>query len=191
MNLLIVALFTLLAITSSHHYLETRSLQSFGVLAVNTLFLGLFLARRPAKDETQSPALWGLAFMGTALPLALRPATPAGGAFLGSMLELLGAALLIAALLSLRRSFSVAPGNRGIQRGGMYRLVRHPVYLAELTLLLGVVLANPTALNAGIWVCECLLELARARAEERFLATDPLYAAYSAQVRYRLVPGIV
>lgn len=191
MNLAVVLLFALLAIASCHQYFASRSLQSFGVLAANSLMLGLFLSRRPAKSETLSPALWALAFAGTALPLALRPAAVSGALFAGSMLEILGTAMLIIALLSLRRSFAVAPGNRGIQRGGMYRLVRHPVYLSELTLLLGVVLVNPTALNTGIWICECALQLARARAEERFLAADPLYATYSAQVRYRLVPGVV
>lgn len=191
MNVLIVALLTVLAIASYERYLKTGAPSAFGVLAVNTLFLALFLARRPAKDETRSPALWALAFAGTAMPLLLRPATPWRGPPIGSMLELAGIVMLVAALLSLRRSFAVVPGNRGIQRGGMYRLVRHPVYLSELTLLLGLVLANPTALNAVVWVCECALQLARARAEERFLCADPLYGAYCARVRYRLIPGLV
>lgn len=60
----------------------------------------------------------------------------------------------------------------------------------ELILVLGVVLTNPSALNAAIWVCECVLQLARARAEERFLSADPLYAAYCAQVRRRLIPWV-
>lgn len=191
MNLLIVALFTLLAIASYQRYVRTGTPSAFGVLAVNILFLTLFLIRRPAKDETRSPALWALAFAGTAVPLLLRPAPPWRGWPVGSMLEIAGIVMLFAALLSLRRSFAVVPGNRGIQRGGMYRLVRHPVYLSELTLLLGLVLANPTALNAVVWVCECSLQLARARAEEHFLSADPLYGAYCTRVRYRLIPGVV
>ncbi|SRR5579863_7501917 len=190
MNLLIVLLFALLALSSFQRYAGSRSLQAFGVLAVNALFLALFLARRPARDETRSPVLWALGFAGTALPLLLRPAAHGRGAHIGPMLELAGIVMLVAALLSLRRSFAVVPGNRGIQRGGMYRLVRHPVYLAELTLLLGLVLANPTVRNAVIWACECALELARARAEERFLAADPVYEAYRTRVRYRLIPWV-
>lgn len=190
MNLLIVLLFALLAISSFHRYVESRSLQAFGILAVNTLFLGLFLARRPAQDETRSAVLWALSFAGTAVPLLLRPAAHGHGAYIGPMLELVGTVMLVAALLSLRRSFAVVPGNRGIQHGGMYRLVRHPVYLAELTLFLGLVLANPTLRNAVIWACECILEIARARAEERFLAADPAYEAYRARVRYRLIPWV-
>lgn len=191
LNVLLVVLFTVLAIASYQRYLRTGALSAFGVLAINILILALFLIRRPARDETRSPALWTLAFAGTALPLLLRPATPWHGPPVGPMLEIAGAVMLFAALLSLRRSFAVVPGNRGIQRGGMYRLVRHPVYLSELTLLLGVVLANPSALNAMVWACECALQFARARAEERFLSADPLYGAYCTRVRYRLIPGIV
>lgn len=190
MNVMIVALFTLLLMGSLHAYHASGSLQSFGVLAINTLFLALFLTRKPARAETSSAPLWLLGFAGTALPLLLRPAAAANEASLGSVIELSGLAMLAAALLSLRRSFAVVPGNRGIRSDGMYRLVRHPVYLSELTLLLGVVLANPSVLNAMIWACECILQLARARAEERFLFTDPVYRAYCARVRYRIIPGL-
>jgi protein-S-isoprenylcysteine O-methyltransferase Ste14 len=191
MNLLIVALFTLLAIASFHRYVASGSLKAFGVLAVNALVLGLFLARRPAKSETASVPLWLLGFAGTALPLLLRPAPAGSSAGVGAAIQLSGLVLLAIALLSLRRSFAVVPGNRGIQQGGSYRLVRHPVYLSELTLFLGVVLVNPTWLNGAIWVCECVLQLARARAEECFLAADPLYRAYCERVRYRLIPWVV
>lgn len=191
LNLVIVAQFTLLAIASYQRYVSSGTTSTFAVLTVNLLFLGLFLTRRAASDETGSGALWALAYAGTTLPLLMRPAAPGRGAHIGAGLELVGIAMLAIALLSLRRSFGVVPGNRGIRREGMYRLVRHPVYLSELVLLLGVALANPAALNAVIWVGECALQLARARAEERFLAADPLYRAYSLQVRYRLIPWVV
>ncbi len=191
MNGMIVALFTLLVMGSLHAYHASGSLQSFGILAINTLFLALFLTRRPARAETNSMPLWLLGFAGSALPLLLRPAPAPSQASLGVIIELCGLVMLAAALLSLRRSFAVVPGNRGVQSGGMYRLVRHPVYASELIALLGIVLANPTTLNAMIWACQCGLQLARARAEERFLATDPLYALYCSRVRHRLIPGLV
>ena len=191
MNVVIVALFTLLVMGSLHAYHASGSLQSFGVLAVNALFLALFLTRRPARAETTSAPLWLLGFAGSALPLLMRPAPAANQASLGVVVELCGLLMLAAALLSLRRSFAVVPGNRGIRSGGMYRHVRHPVYLSELTVFLGLAMANPTALNAAILGCECVLQLARARAEERFLAADPAYTLYCARVRHRLIPWFV
>ena len=62
---------------------------------------------------------------------------------------------MIAALLSLQRSFGIVPANRGIREGGLYRIVRHPLYAAELLVFLGVVLVTPTPWNILIWTIEC------------------------------------
>jgi protein-S-isoprenylcysteine O-methyltransferase Ste14 len=190
-NILFVVLFALLAISSYRHFVASGSVRSFGVLAVNTLFATLFMARRPAKSESTSPSLWLLAIAGTCVGLLMRPSDAPGATQIGVAVQVVGLALLVAALLSLRRSFAIVPANRGIREGGLYRIVRHPIYLAEITAFLGLVLANPSTLNAALWLCACVLQFARACAEERFLAADPAYRAYLAKVRYRLVPGIV
>jgi protein-S-isoprenylcysteine O-methyltransferase Ste14 len=190
-NLLIVLLFALLAISSYLHFVSSGTLKSFGILGVNFLFLALFLTRSPAKAETPSLRLWALSMAGTALPLLLRPSDAGGLIELGTATQVAGLALLATALLSLRRSFAVVPANRGIRDGGLYRIVRHPVYSSELLVILGVVLTNPTAANLVIALCECALQFARACAEERFLAADPVYQAYRTRVAYRLIPGVV
>ena len=190
-NILFVVLCALMAISSFRHFVASGELKSFSVLAVNTLFVTLFLARRPAKTETTSLSLWLLAIAGTGAGTLMRPSEATGAGEVGIAVQIIGLVLLAAALLSLRRSFALVPANRGIRQGGLYRIVRHPIYLAELTMFLGIVLANPIALNAAVWLCMCLLQFARACAEERFLAADPVYRAYLAKVRYRLVPGIV
>jgi protein-S-isoprenylcysteine O-methyltransferase Ste14 len=191
MNILMLVLFVLLAIASYKRFMMTATLQSFGILAVNTLFVVLYLNRRPAIAESPSLPLWILACGGSTLPLLMRSSDVPGFLQLGTAVQIAGLALLAAALLSLRRSFAVVPANRGIRDGGLYRIVRHPVYLAELLVFLGIVLVSPTAANLAIWLCECGLQFARACAEERFLATDPAYRAYRIRVRYRLIPGVV
>jgi protein-S-isoprenylcysteine O-methyltransferase Ste14 len=191
MNILVLVLFVLLVISSYRHFLSSGTIRSFGVVAVSTLFLALFLARRPAQSETVSLPLWVLGIAGTALPLLLRPSDAPGVGHAGAALQIVGLVCLALALLSLRRSFAVVPANRGIRDGGLYRIVRHPVYLSELVVLLGVVVSNPTTANAAILVCECALQFARACAEERFLSADPAYRAYRERVRYRLIPGLI
>ncbi len=69
--------------------------------------------------------------------------------------------------------------------------MRHPIYFSELTLILGFALANPTLSNLLILLCECVLQYARARAEEQLLCADPVYQSYLTRVRYRLVPGLI
>jgi protein-S-isoprenylcysteine O-methyltransferase Ste14 len=44
-------------------------------------------------------------------------------------------------------------------------------------------------INAGILVGWLMVQVLRVRAEERLLMQDTRYAAYAAQVHYRLIPG--
>ena len=191
LNILLITLFLLLAVVSYRHFAASRSVCSFSILAVNALFLGLFLSRRPAESETPRLSLWLLSVTGTALPLLLRPTDSAGFVGVGVVVQITGVVMVAAGLLSLRRSFAVVPGNRGIRDGGLYRVVRHPIYISELIALLGAVLVSPTLTNWSIWLCECGLQFARARAEEDFLAADPVYRAYRERVPYRLLPGLL
>ncbi len=78
--------------------------------------------------------------------------------------------LEILALLTLRTSFSQIPEARRVVRGGLYRLVRHPLYTAYFLAFAGeaVLVMEPVmwaAFALFVW-----LELVRARAEERLLA---------------------
>lgn len=190
-NFVLIALFAQLAFDSVEHFAYAATLSSSGMLIVNGLILGLFLGRREAKTETTSPVLWVLGYTGTMLPLLMRPSEPPGRGLVGALVELAGLAMLTVALLSLRRSFAIVPANHGVREGGFYRLVRHPVYLSELTLLLGVLIANPTPRNTLLWLVECGLQFARALAEERHLAADPSYLAYCRRVRYRFIPVVI
>src|SRR6202007_1246615 len=78
LNILVVLLFLLSVYASYQHFLNSRSIQSFGILAVSSLFLGLCLAGRRAVAESPSLPLWLLAVAGTALPLLLRPSDAPG-----------------------------------------------------------------------------------------------------------------
>ncbi len=77
--------------------------------------------------------------------------------------------MVVAGLMSLRRSFAVVPGNRGVRDGGLYRIVRHPIYISELVAVLGAVLVSSTIANWALWLTLCGVQFARARAEEEFL----------------------
>jgi len=191
LNIVVLLLFVLMLMSALHHFAATRSIRSLGILVVNSLFLGLFVTRRAATAETDSLPLWLLAVAGTACPLLLRPSDGAGLMVIGSITQITGVVLTACGLLSLRRSFAVVPGNRGIRHDGLYRFVRHPIYFSELVTILGVALVNPSLANWAIWMCECGLQYARARAEESFLSSDPVYRAYRERVRYRLIPGLV
>jgi protein-S-isoprenylcysteine O-methyltransferase Ste14 len=163
------------------------------ILAIQELSIVLLvLTRRRAHVAVAAdspPAV--LAWCGTILPLLLRPPAlaPVPLAVLGNAIQLAGGLIVLAATLRLGRSFGIVAANRGIQTDGLYRVVRHPIYAAYGLAFRGFVLAHPTLINGGILVVWLMVQVLRIRAEERLLMQDTRYAAYAAQVRYRLIPG--
>jgi protein-S-isoprenylcysteine O-methyltransferase Ste14 len=190
-NAVVVVGLGLLTAACCRQFTVTGSLNSLGLLVVNALFVIMYATRREAREMSTAPGLWLLAFAGTILPMWLRPNDEPGLVGIGNTVQMLGICLIVAALFSLQRSFGVVPANRGVRNGGLYRIVRHPLYAAELLAVLGVVLANPSVWNLLLWATECALQFARACAEENLLSADAAYRAYRDRVRYRLVPGLI
>ena len=161
------------------------------VLAVQESFiLGMILCRRRAQTSSASPKDWVAAFLGTFLPLLFRAGVPVLPT-VGLVLQLSGLALSAIGVLSLGRSFGLVAANRGVQTGGLYGLVRHPLYGCYILAYSGLFLANASLVNGVLLVLWVLCQHTRAVAEERILLRDPAYAAYHAQVRFRYLPGLI
>jgi protein-S-isoprenylcysteine O-methyltransferase Ste14 len=190
-NVVVVVGLGLLAWACYLKYHNTGSINWFGLLIVNSVFVAMYIAKRDASSISQSPALWLLAFAGTCLPLILRPTAPSIPFSIGTIVQLVGIVAIVASMLSLRRSFGIVPAHRGIRTGGLYNFVRHPLYTSELVWMLGFVIDNPSGWNIGLWLCDCVLQFSRACAEERFLSVDPIYSQYRARVKYRLIPLVI
>ncbi|HZG67880.1 MAG TPA: methyltransferase, partial [Herpetosiphonaceae bacterium] len=74
---------------------------------------------------------------------------------------------------------------------GVYGVVRHPFYAADPLIFvgLGLWLGSYAAVLAA--VLPFSLVVVRLHLEERFLQRElPGYAAYTARVRHRLIPGV-
>ncbi|MDE2489705.1 MAG: isoprenylcysteine carboxylmethyltransferase family protein [Elusimicrobia bacterium] len=162
------------------------------------LFLGLqevlFIVRRlPAKKAAgAAPRL--AAALGALLPLALfslPPASPGPALYAVSGLFVFSGTLFaIRATSRLGRSFAIFPQARGLVLGGIYRRVRHPIYLGEQTAVLGAMLQFAQPWGALVALASVAAQFPRMRFEERLLReTYPDYAAYEART-WRLVPGL-
>ena len=114
------------------------------------------------------------------------PAWPAGGLVLVTV----AACLSFASLSTLGRWFGVRPALRGLATKGPYRLVRHPMYLAYLLADVGYNLQEWNIGTVLMVMAGWTALLYRILAEERVLSGDPGWPAYTALVRYRLVPGL-
>ena len=107
-------------------------------------------------------------------------------------LSLVSLCLAAVSLSRLGRCFGVLPDARGVVTSGPYRIVRHPLYLGELTAVLGIVLGSRRPLLAGgTWLVCVGLQLARTSYEERNIRAEfPQYDEYAARTK-RLIPGVL
>ncbi len=79
---------------------------------------------------------------------------------------------------------------RDLQTGGVYRIVRHPVYFGWVLLVLGAPEMTFTRFSFAA-ISVSYLALAIPLEERSLLETfGPIYEAYRRQVRWRMVPGI-
>ena len=106
------------------------------------------------------------------------------------LLSAVGLSVVIAGKLSLGRSFGLMPANRGVVSSGLYRLVRHPIYMGYLITHAGFVAANPTLWNLVMLVGADIALMWRAVCEEQTLSRDAAYREYQQTVRWRVVPGV-
>lgn len=191
-NVLLAGLFVLFAVANLSNALETGSWWRTGPIVVQEgLMGGLFLARRRSSMTSQSVVDWAVAILGTFLPFLLRPTdAPWTQNPLGPPLQVSGLALSILAIATLGRSFGIVAANRGVKAGGLYRFVRHPVYVAHLTGDLGYVLSYPTTPNLIVFALTFVALVVRARVEESLLARDAAYRAYLERVPWRFVPYV-
>jgi protein-S-isoprenylcysteine O-methyltransferase Ste14 len=170
------------------------------------LFWSAYWRRRPAIALASRPVEILLPLVCSALPLAQYPPAPVVhwidahwpglSAFLwrpcfdalpalGLTLMAAGEAFAVASMLSLGRSFSIFSEVRELVTSGLYRYVRHPLYLGEMTAVWGYVIAWPAPWAIGAAVVFTALQSWRARVEEGRLAQyHPAYAAYRAQAGF-------
>jgi protein-S-isoprenylcysteine O-methyltransferase Ste14 len=148
------------------------------------------LIRRPGQIAT-TPYAWTIAFVGTCAPLMVAPqGLHLAPAPVSIAAMVAGLTLSIAGKAFLFRSFGIVPANRGIQKGGPYGLVRHPIYLGYLFAHAGYLLANLSPWNAMVYAATWGAQVLRIRAEEAILSEDEAYRDYKSEVRRRLIPGV-
>lgn len=191
-RVLLSLMFVFMAVNFINAWLLGASYSSAFILVSEAVVVIMVIFRRFTNAVSLRPGDWALAFVGTMGPLLVKPTLEAGPVpiFICTLLMIAGLGLQFAAKMTLRRSFGAVAANRGVKVSGPYRFVRHPMYAGYLLLHIGFLLSNPSWWNAGIYLICQACQVGRILAEERLLQQDAKYRGFSAQVRYRLVPGI-
>ncbi len=129
-------------------------------------------------------ALLGTFLLNVAGYLPVDTTASAEALLASSVVVIVGTGWTIWSLATLGRCFGLLPEVRGLVTDGPYRVVRHPVYLGEITSAVGLLLAKPSAAIVLIFLAFVGLQYWRALFEERALASafPQVYPAYAARV---------
>ncbi len=189
---LIVGLFLGLAYRIGQDALTSGRPTGLLLLASELLVVVLTLARRTADAVDRRWRVRLIAGLSIAGPFLLRPSVGIGPSLemVTATVSGIGLAVVVVAKMSLGRSFGLLPANRGIVSSGLYRLVRHPIYLGYLFTHGAFLAANPSWWNVAALATADVALLVRSAYEEDTLLHDPAYAQYRSRVRWRVVPGV-
>jgi protein-S-isoprenylcysteine O-methyltransferase Ste14 len=191
-RVVVVGLFTLLAVRIGNDFLETGRLTGLLLLASELLVVLLTVLRRSTTVVDRSYRARVLTACSMLGPILVRPGSVPALApeAVTVLLSAAGLMVVIGGKLSLGRSFGLMPANRGVVSSGLYRIVRHPIYMGYLITHVGFLAANPTNWNFAMVVGADATLLWRAVCEEQTLQKDEAYRAYQQIVRWRVLPGV-
>ncbi len=189
---IIVTLFSVMAVRLAADFRATGHVTGLLLLASEALVVVLTMFRRSAETVDRSVAarvLTALSMFGPPLvrPVALTAVAPET---FTAMLSAVGLLIVVVGKVSLGRSFGLTPANRGIVCTGVYRFVRHPIYLGYLITHIGFLMANMAPWNMVLLGAADVALVLRAIREEHTLALDPAYYGYMQSVRWRILPGV-
>ncbi len=189
---IIVVLFSIMAIRFGSDFINTGRLTGLFLLASEALVVVLTVFRRSAVSVDRSfkaRVLTAVSIMGPPLlaPAAVAPLAAEG---ITVALSCAGLAVVIAGKITLGRSFALLPANRGVVSTGLYKIVRHPIYMGYLVTHVAFLVASPSLWNIVALVAADAALLVRAVCEEQALTQDPAYRDYQTRVRWRVAPGI-
>ena len=168
-------------------------LSSFCLASFYMLLALLIMTRSPAKAEAEGLLPRIAAFVGTYMPWTITFFAKTDQALpnlASTACVLIGTVMMLVTIRHLGRSFSLVPQARSVVQTGPYRWIKHPLYLVEEIVVLGVVLQylSPETvivliLHIGVQICRILYE------EDLLRRNCPEYSSYEAS-RWRLIPYV-
>ena len=168
-------------------------LSSFCLAIFYMLVAVLIMTRSPAKADADGVLPRIAALVGSYMPWTITLFGKTDQALpnlLSTACVLIGIIMMLVTIRHLGRAFSLVPQARSVVQTGPYRWVKHPLYLSEEIVVLGVVLQYLTPLTVLILVLHIGIQVCRILYEEDLLRRNfPEYSRYEAS-RWRLIPYV-
>jgi len=165
------------------------SVIAYLVVVAATVVVRTRPARKARGVEPRISALIGTFLLPVVVLFPRRELSLIAG-LVSTLMTLSGNAFAVVVLTQLRESFSIMAEARQLVTAGVYRRVRHPLYLGEEIAAIGVVMQFFSPWTALILAVQFGFQLRRMRNEEVILAeTFPEYLAYRERT-VRILPGI-
>ena len=165
------------------------SVIAYLVVIAASVLVRLRPARKARGVEPRISALIGTFLLTVVVLLPRRDLSPIA-ALVSALLTIAGSALAVIVLAQLRGSFSIMAEARQLVTTGVYRIVRHPLYLAEEIAAIGVAMQFFSPWTVLVLAVQIGFQLRRMRNEEVVLtASFPEYLAYQTRTA-RILPGI-
>lgn len=170
------------------------SLVSSLCVAVFYLMLALLIfTRAPAKAQAEGLLPRIAAFVGTYWPWTITFFDKTEGALpnlASTVCVLTGMIMILVTIRHLGRSFSLVAQARSVVQTGPYRWIKHPLYLSEEIVFLGVVLQHLSLMTVALLILHVGIQVSRILYEEDVLRRNlPEYSSYEAS-RWRLIPYV-
>jgi protein-S-isoprenylcysteine O-methyltransferase Ste14 len=168
-------------------FIHTLRISILIILAKAALEIQFYVRKYTGPFVSTSAYAWLIALCGTVAPLMLRPTDDPSDFSLATLLQVMGLAMQVYVIRALNET---AVARHGIGRDGLYRFVRHPLYVAFMFSQYGYVLNHASFYNLCVLAVVTVFQVLRINEEERLLEEDEEFQGYAEQTRWRVIPGV-
>lgn len=189
-NVILGAVFANFVYHHSQSYADDPRISTLLAMLQAFSLVIFFLIRSYPSKTSSKPADWIFASLATWLPFFFMPVEGSGEIAIFVIIQLIGMLITITGIMSLNRSIAIIASIRTIKTSGLYKLVRHPMYLGYVLAFSSFVAQNISIANVAILITIITCDIRRILAEETILSEMPEYQLYKQRTRYRLIPFI-